>query len=208
MEDNWLYDTFLPIAFYRLAKFYSGMIEFSSMLINRSTKAACETENKKYLQNLQSLDSEAYDDFKRRLLLRKLDFSWENHSTNTSMNVTNYVLCFGIGNHGNEVDAWSMINISEDGFQVEDISFDLSGDKKISQQFDYDFNKHAIENKEVKLCRVADLDLPVSAIEQLRARIEQRDPREYVYLLNEIILEPGESCDEVLIKRDLDGYNS
>lgn len=137
----------------------------------------------------------SYDDFKKHMLLRKIDCSWKNDNAYPIIESTTYALCYI---HG-FMYPWRMFSISRT-LTEHDVVFYANPKSKAYASFAYEFQSKMDNNG---ICRLLDLTLPNDAVMQLRNNIVNRDDNEDFRLGPTIILYPNETFEEVLVERDL-----
>ena len=140
----------------------------------------------------------SYSDFKKRLLVRKMDSSW--YARGLPANTT-YSLCYAIGDV-NYTGGWIRFSMgASDCISEKDVVLDVDPCRKAHAAFGYSF--HANKLGSTNICRLVDLTLPSDCISQIRDSIVGREDDEELKFRSRVILHPKETFEEALIEKDL-----
>ena len=138
-----------------------------------------------------------YAKAKRRLCIRKNRYNWDHPMIEHK---PSYSLCWATGPTTDQLTSWYVLDITaKDAIYVRDVTFYLKK-SKLKNKFSYDFSTHQNEHL---MCSAIDMCLPRDVEEQIQSQIEHRYSKEILKCGSTLILNPNETCEEVLVERDL-----
>lgn len=143
-----------------------------------------------------------FDTFvKSRVFIVKLDITWKCSNNLQTVDASRYSLCIGTGLAGDELSRWSIVSIgAHDSIILKDVCFHPKLYSKTWDEFKFNFQKEELQNC---LCHIVDIDIPVSAVNDMKSIVLNRKDNESLVAAGIEVLKPRETIEEVLIERDL-----